>query len=197
LGGHQEDPQTLNRYVYVRNNPLKFTDPTGLDFNLGCTPTKDNSSTCQNGIQGKTDENGRFAATVISSNVKGNLVDQYGNQYNAGVSGAGVSFTQVGSEQSSMGVFINGTDATTIQGSGDFEGFTFTFTESRLASHVNAAGTFTYTGNYNRPKQLSQRRVSNATSWTRSICFTPPHHGTTLKSSGAPVVGARAEVLDT
>ena len=32
FGGHQQDPQTLNEYAYVRNNPLNLTDPTGLDL---------------------------------------------------------------------------------------------------------------------------------------------------------------------
>jgi RHS repeat-associated protein len=30
LGGLLIDPQTLNRYTYVRNNPLRYTDPTGM-----------------------------------------------------------------------------------------------------------------------------------------------------------------------
>jgi hypothetical protein len=30
LGGSLLDPQTLNRYSYVRNNPLAFTDPSGM-----------------------------------------------------------------------------------------------------------------------------------------------------------------------
>jgi RHS repeat-associated protein len=34
LGGHLFDPQTLNKYSYVRNNPLALVDPTGLDGEL-------------------------------------------------------------------------------------------------------------------------------------------------------------------
>lgn len=156
LGGHQGDPQTLNRYAYVRNNPLNLTDPTGLDFNLTC---RRDDGTCHNGLQGtysSPDANGNrtFTATVISNDKNGNLVDQKGNQYNATVSGAGVSFSQAGSNQSSMGVFINGSNATTIQGSGDLAGFTFNFTYSNIRSGVNAGGTFSFGGHPDRPLEL-------------------------------------------
>ncbi len=30
LGGGRRDPQTLNKYAFSRNNPLRFIDPTGL-----------------------------------------------------------------------------------------------------------------------------------------------------------------------
>lgn len=148
-GGHVEDPQSLNKYSYVGNNPLIRTDPTGLDFNHQCSGG--NTATCQGGVQGttSTDANGKstFTATVVSNDKDGGLVDQNGNRYNATVSGAGVSFSQAGSNSSSMGTFVNGTNATTTQGSGALSGFTFNFTSSNMASNISASGTFTYNGN--------------------------------------------------
>jgi hypothetical protein len=41
-GGPPADPQTFNRYGYVRNSPLHITDPTGMeDDGSGCDPDID------------------------------------------------------------------------------------------------------------------------------------------------------------
>jgi hypothetical protein len=47
---------------------------------------------------------------------------------------------------SAMGVFVNGTSPTNIQGTGDLSGFSFTFTNSKMEANQTAAGFFTFRG---------------------------------------------------
>jgi RHS repeat-associated protein len=73
FGGHLEDPQTLNRYSYVGNNPLIRTDPDGHDFyqqcgtsdHSGCTQvnTDPQNSKSTQWVQAGADGN----ATIITS----------------------------------------------------------------------------------------------------------------------------------
>lgn len=154
VGGHAEDPQTLNRYTYVRNSPLRFTDPSGLDFYLTC---QQESSTCQNGQVGRTDKDGNFTVTMIRNDKNGGLVDQYGNVYTAKITGQGVSFNGAGSQEYILGVFQNGTNATTIQGSEGLTGFTFNFTESNLGVNQTAKGTWTFNGTYAQAQKALEK----------------------------------------
>lgn len=130
LAGHTEDPQTLNRYVYVRNNPLNLTDPTGLDFNLQCAKQSDTCQKDSNGrlVQGTTttttDANGNtisaFTATVVTS---ASLQDpNSGNTATANQNGVQITTASGTSE----GIFISGTAAANdVQGSGALKNFTF------------------------------------------------------------------------
>ncbi len=149
LAGHTGDPQTLNRYAYVRNNPLNLTDPTGLDFYLSCGKA---SATCQkdaagNLVQGQyvTDANGNrtFQPTVVTS---ASLKDpNSGNT--ARVSENGVQITTTGPNgqtSTAQGIFVNGTEAATIQGSGKLADFVFNINASDEKKGTLVSGSFTY-----------------------------------------------------
>jgi RHS repeat-associated protein len=109
FGGHYTDPQTLNRYSYVRNNPLRYTDPTGHDLQEDCKQTKDNHATCGgSGSQkhvGTTDAKGKFNITHFQTDASGSLA------------GHDVSFNTNGVHiDGNNAEFISGTDPTRVNG---------------------------------------------------------------------------------
>jgi RHS repeat-associated protein len=112
MGGHYEDPQTLDRYAYVRNNPLKLTDPTGLDIWLqGCG--KD-SSTCKDNYVGTTDKNGNFQKEHLTG-------DQ---TKDATIGPHGISVSQDGKTYAGVWDTNKGENGTvTVAGSGALNGY--------------------------------------------------------------------------
>jgi RHS repeat-associated protein len=155
FGGHLEDPQTLNRYSYVGNNPLSRTDPDGHDFYLGCTVAKDgsNASTCQSQrvggtdkdpqmatVQGTTNKNGNFTATQIGNDSNGNLVDKTTGTgaYTGTFDGKNVTLTNSQGQQST-GDWVQGTNPTSgIVGGGDLgPRFQFTFMDHGADQTLN------------------------------------------------------------
>ena len=162
---HLGDPQGWNKYAYVANRPLNRTDPTGLDFNLTCKEPKENTSTCQGGHVGTTDDNGQFTATVITS---AQLQDT-----KSGVTGTvtegGVKITTASGTYTAE--FINGTPSATLQGSGILSPFTFNITGQGAGNLL--AGTWQFNGT---PAQAAQWMTSHG-AWTYPLDIVNPFHG--------------------
>ena len=47
FGGYGQRPQSLNRYVYVQNNPIRYTDPSGHDICIACMIPEDWKETAE------------------------------------------------------------------------------------------------------------------------------------------------------
>ncbi|HUY86577.1 MAG TPA: RHS repeat-associated core domain-containing protein [Acidimicrobiales bacterium] len=119
-GGHLFDPQTLNKYAYVRNNPINFTDPTGLDLKEQCS---EESDTChkehwysRQRYVGTYDQNHHFQTTHFQTDQNGNLE---GHQVNFDSSGVHIDGNRA--------QFIAGTPATRVNGAAGsaFDGMHF------------------------------------------------------------------------
>jgi len=115
-GRRLADPQRLNLYAYARNNPLRYTDPTGMDlWEKGCGKESD---TCHKDYAGTWDQDHKnFTRTTIQTDSHGNVVGHEVNFDSKGIHIDG-KFT---------GVFASNTQATVVNGTGALAGFQGTF----------------------------------------------------------------------
>jgi RHS repeat-associated protein len=64
------DPQRLNLYAYGRNNPLKLTDPTGMDVNLGNCPGDMTTTMCEAAVRNGLQKEDRSHVHFVEGNGK-------------------------------------------------------------------------------------------------------------------------------
>lgn len=98
LGGHLEDPQTLNKYSYVRNNPLNLTDSTGLDIWLQGCGVDNETDTCHDNYVGTWNvEHTHFTRT--------HLKDDQTKTASLGPHGLSVNYTVNGKQGTYAGIW--------------------------------------------------------------------------------------------
>ncbi|HET7206728.1 MAG TPA: RHS repeat-associated core domain-containing protein [Terriglobales bacterium] len=154
------NPQSLNRYAYALNNPLKYIDRDGRRFTLACSQGTEDYD-CAGGVV--VDENGD-AVTVGDDELES-------NEYDATVGPNGVQFTDP-QGNTFTGIFVNGTDPVHIEGTGNLLGFNFTFTNTNLEGNQTAAGYFTFSGTPEQAAAALQsagfayRPAESVSSWT-------------------------------
>jgi RHS repeat-associated protein len=156
FGGHLEDPQSLNRYSYVGNNPLVRTDPDGHDFYMQC-----GSSDHKGCAQVQTDPNNSKSTQWVQAGADGKATIITSDSIRAGQSTATMSENglQVNGSQgiyfdnaASHSTDANGNDVNhnslDLAGSGDLKGFNF---------HVdgNCGGTCLSSGEWGAPGMTS------------------------------------------
>ena len=168
FGGHLEDPQTLNHYSYVGNNPLSRTDPDGHDFyqqcgssdHSGCTQvnTDPQNSKSTQWVQAGADGK---ATIITSDSIRSGQNSATLTENGVQVNGAqGIYFDNAASHSTDA----NGNDVNhnslDIAGSGQLQGFNF---------HVdgNCGGTCLSSGEWSAPGMTSAqaRSALNANSF--------------------------------
>ena len=143
------DPQQWNLYAYVRNNPLRYIDPTWKDLWLwGCG---EESANCHHNYFGSWDNDAKnFTNTTIQT-------DSHGN-----AAGHDVSFDSSGIHVDGkyQGVFASNTQATVVNGTGLFSGFQGVFTNNVLGTSA-AQGVLSALPGHSFSELLSKLRAPN------------------------------------